>query len=327
METVVLSTVTGLQKDKESVHSFLCATVDSMISKASTQWKLANPGEPEQNCPLPLIRLRVDYSDGFNTPAPTAFGKSYIGLVANPREMLLYHRKRAIQSILDLIEKQVTTISKAKVEDFLYDGGNDEGVVEAMIAFHLRDKELSILPDNELTDVVNSVVTRQTKDELEAYVLDVVKDTRAQIDLTADLEDDKKMETAISESKTRRKENYTETHGESKLQSTKTQFVRDFSKNGSKKVVLDQEEDFDEGFDTKVMYIVNNNAPKGPSKARKASDREIVSDIDSFSDNESSVSSKRPRLGAPKKGSVQPTLKSLGGSSRAATTRRKNPFK
>ena len=98
MDSIVLSKVVGLQKDRESVHSHLCLKVDEMISEAKVKWESANPGEGANNCPLPLIRLRVDYSDGFNTPAPTSFGKAYIGLVANPKELLLYHRKRAVTS-------------------------------------------------------------------------------------------------------------------------------------------------------------------------------------------------------------------------------------
>ena len=251
--------------------------------------------------------------------------KITLGMLQTPRKCCCTIENEQFK-VLILIEKPTTAISKAKVEDFLYDGGNDEGVVEAMIAFHLKDKELAILPENELTDVVNSVVTRQAKDELETYVFDVVKDTRAHIDLTAALEDDKKMETAIAENRTRRKDNFTETHGESINQTTKSQMVRDFSKTGSKKVVVNEDDDFDEGFDTKVMYIVNAKSTLSQTKGRKTSANSQLrdlSDIDSFSDNEISQASaaKKQRAAPAKK-----PAKSLGGSTRATTRKTNNPF-
>ena len=205
-----------------------------------------------------------------------------------------------------------------------------------MISFHLKDKELLMLPDNELTDVVNSVVTRQVKDELENYVFDVVKDTRAHIDLTAELEDDKKLEFAIAENRNRRQEEFTEKFGESAIQTAKTQLVRSFSKSGSKKVLVNEDEEFDEGFDSKVMYIVNNNTTakvsskstgsrvrKVPSTSQQIED---LSEIDSASDDESIASSKRLRTGtAPRKVAKLPSARTLGGSLRTSK-KKANPF-
>jgi len=41
---------------------------------------------------LPLIRLRVDYSGGFSTINAQRFGQKFVGKVANPHDVLLFHK-------------------------------------------------------------------------------------------------------------------------------------------------------------------------------------------------------------------------------------------
>lgn len=44
----------------------------------------------------PLIRLRVEYSGGFDTINPQRFGQSFVGRVANATEILLFFKKRKV---------------------------------------------------------------------------------------------------------------------------------------------------------------------------------------------------------------------------------------
>ncbi|EDQ89665.1 uncharacterized protein MONBRDRAFT_25241 [Monosiga brevicollis MX1] len=43
---------------------------------------------------LPLIRLRVDYSGGYPTISSQRFGQKYVDKVANPKDILLFHRRK-----------------------------------------------------------------------------------------------------------------------------------------------------------------------------------------------------------------------------------------
>jgi double-strand break repair protein MRE11 len=65
------------------------ARVDSMIERAVR--RAANPGAEPM---LPLIRLRVDYT-GFSTINVQRFGQKYVGRVANPHDILLWHKAPA----------------------------------------------------------------------------------------------------------------------------------------------------------------------------------------------------------------------------------------
>jgi double-strand break repair protein MRE11 len=50
--------------------------------------------QQQQQLPLPLIRLRVDYT-GFGTINSQRLGQKYVGKVANPHDMLLWAKAAA----------------------------------------------------------------------------------------------------------------------------------------------------------------------------------------------------------------------------------------
>lgn len=74
-----------------------------MIEKARTAWQKENPKQSSKEFPKPLIRLKVDYSDGFTTFSPHKFASIFLDRIANPKDLIQFFRKRAIVSIMDLI--------------------------------------------------------------------------------------------------------------------------------------------------------------------------------------------------------------------------------
>ena len=50
--------------------------------------------DPKQPPPLPLIRLKVDYT-GFSTINSQRFGQKFVGKVANPHDVLHWHKAAA----------------------------------------------------------------------------------------------------------------------------------------------------------------------------------------------------------------------------------------
>ncbi len=71
-----------------------------MVKTANDLWEerrvdARNPlSVMEGDAPLPLIRLRVDYTGDFETSNPVRFGQQYSGKVANPNDLLVFYRKR-----------------------------------------------------------------------------------------------------------------------------------------------------------------------------------------------------------------------------------------
>jgi double-strand break repair protein MRE11 len=78
--------------DTKQVVATLEKKVNEMITEASAK------RTPQNANLLPLIRLRVDYSGGFEGISPQRFGQAFVGKVANPSEILLLTRSRVVRS-------------------------------------------------------------------------------------------------------------------------------------------------------------------------------------------------------------------------------------
>ena len=68
---------------------FSCAhlQVNDMIRRVAAEL----PPPEGQDALLPLVRMRVDYS-GASTVSSQRFGQKFVGKVANPQDMLLWHK-------------------------------------------------------------------------------------------------------------------------------------------------------------------------------------------------------------------------------------------
>ena len=77
----------------QAVGDFLEARVQSMVDECNRRSKRGT-GDPKQAPPLPLIRLRVDYT-GFSTINSQRFGQKFVGKVANPHDVLHWHKAAA----------------------------------------------------------------------------------------------------------------------------------------------------------------------------------------------------------------------------------------
>jgi double-strand break repair protein MRE11 len=102
IDDVVLAEQRDLARDdKTAVNAFLQQKVSSMISIAKNQWLELNPNAKVTEVPKPLIRLKVDYSDGFTAFSPHQFARDFADEIANPKDLILFTRKRAATSIND----------------------------------------------------------------------------------------------------------------------------------------------------------------------------------------------------------------------------------
>lgn len=76
--------------DAQDVTAVIERKVEQMI-KDTAQRSGAGQDEASTGRMLPLIRLRVDYT-GFSTINAQRFGQKFVGRVANPHDMLLFHK-------------------------------------------------------------------------------------------------------------------------------------------------------------------------------------------------------------------------------------------
>lgn len=73
---------------------------------------------------LPLIRLRVDNTGGYELFNTVQFGQQFVGKVANPKDTVLFHKKRQARvrgDILNLddVEAHVSEQSHETIEELV----------------------------------------------------------------------------------------------------------------------------------------------------------------------------------------------------------------
>lgn len=92
----------GIAKKKDNrlmVTEKLIDVVDELIEEATAEWMAAqDEDEAPEEVPLPLIRLKVEYSapDGgkFDCENPQRFSNRFAGRVANVNDVVLFYRKK-----------------------------------------------------------------------------------------------------------------------------------------------------------------------------------------------------------------------------------------
>ena len=83
----------GKGQDDEAIENFLMITVNGMIKEAMQNAASGVKNLAQLN-QLPLIRLRVDLTGGFQSINVQKFGQKFVGKVANPSDMLLFHKSK-----------------------------------------------------------------------------------------------------------------------------------------------------------------------------------------------------------------------------------------
>lgn len=88
----------------------------------------------------------------------------------------------------------------------------DETMVETLITQQLTTQKLSIFPELELADVVSNFVLKQEKDAISSYLNSTLENTMNGLNLTDELDDDKKLDLAIRNIKEVRSRQYEASH-------------------------------------------------------------------------------------------------------------------
>ncbi|ETE66354.1 Double-strand break repair protein MRE11, partial [Ophiophagus hannah] len=135
-------------KVTQVIQDFCMEKVEMMLDNAERQ-RLGNPKQPEK----PLIRLRVDYSGGFEPFSMVRFSQKYMDRVANPKDIIHFFRHRE---------------QKEKNEDEV----NFRKLVHRPVAegTTLRKVQLSLLSERGMGEAVQEFVNKEEKDAIEELV-------------------------------------------------------------------------------------------------------------------------------------------------------------
>ncbi|KAG9320917.1 hypothetical protein KVV02_001722 [Mortierella alpina] len=173
--------------DQHKVNSFISKRVRDLVRQANEDWvnkngrasrkrrmysendsgdeepTTDNTGEQSLPTPKPLVRLRVEYSGGFEIFNPQRFGQEFVDLVANPRDIVHFYRKKSAP---------VRSQAKADTEMEVVDAREklDTMRVENLVQKYLSAQNLSILPEIQLADAVRIYVEKDEKDAVKDFV-------------------------------------------------------------------------------------------------------------------------------------------------------------
>nr|XP_048289658.1 double-strand break repair protein MRE11 isoform X1 [Myodes glareolus]XP_048289668.1 double-strand break repair protein MRE11 isoform X1 [Myodes glareolus] len=167
MEDVVLANHPSLfnpdnPKVTQAIQSFCLEKIEEMLENAERE-RLGNPLQPEK----PLIRLRVDYSGGFEPFNVLRFSQKFVDRVANPKDVIHFFRHREQKektgeeiNFGKLITKPAAEGTTLRVED----------LVKQYFQTAEKNVQLSLLTERGMGEAVQEFVDKEEKDAIEELV-------------------------------------------------------------------------------------------------------------------------------------------------------------
>ena len=183
MEELVLQEDKDFKKNVKSttnrtqITNYLISVVERLIEQAKDQWSQAQnelEQEEELEPPLPLIRLRVEYTapggGTYDCENPQRFSNRFVGRVANKNDVVQFYRKKAgptrrAPNGVELPEDSV--LSQLSI---------DSVKVDKLVREYLTAQSLTILPQNSFGDAVSQFVDKDDKHAMEMFVTESLED-------------------------------------------------------------------------------------------------------------------------------------------------------
>ncbi|KAG6887479.1 meiotic recombination [Termitomyces sp. T32_za158] len=360
IESVVLSEVAeeeGIDlSDQIDISKFLKTRVNALIDQANRIWdernaKAVEDGEEELPRMLPLVRLKVDTTGVTATSNPIRFGQDFQGRIANPRDVLVFHRSKkpaarggkvAIdQPELSIDDPNLSVSEKlAKVR------------VATLVEEYLSAQELQLLGEGGMSDAIQMFVEKDDIHAIETHVVKSLKVLMNNVQGSEEVDEDEVVDMLV-----KAKEQHERNYAENKAKALTTKKGKapardDDQSDDSMMMEVDTGgaggSDFDEEPESDVPPPKKKKAPAQPKKApakaqakkapvRGRGKKAIVSDDDDVLEldddeeeeeppkpakktNRAAVLS-QPSRKAPVKKRVATSTPAAGRSSRAAVTK------
>ncbi|OCH84350.1 DNA repair exonuclease [Obba rivulosa] len=159
--------------DKVEIAKYLRKKVNELIDRANALWdernaKAVEDGEPELPRMLPLVRLKVDTTGVHEMSNPVRFGQEFQGRVANPRDVLVFHRakKSAGRGKVKVDEPELSIDDpELSVAEKL-----SKVRVQTLVKEYLAAQELQLLGEAGMSDAIESFVEKDDTHAIQNHV-------------------------------------------------------------------------------------------------------------------------------------------------------------
>jgi double-strand break repair protein MRE11 len=164
MLEIQLSSIRSLKPGinyKNAVTQYLIDKVEELIKVANDEYLELNPDSIGSQ-PLPLIRLRVDYTGGYEVENPRRFSNRFVGKVANVNSVIQFHRKTETTRS----SKMKATFQNTNDNE---DNDNDNINIETFINNYLKEAELGIIPESGFNNAIKRFIQNDDKSAIQDF--------------------------------------------------------------------------------------------------------------------------------------------------------------
>ncbi|KAI0037063.1 Metallo-dependent phosphatase-like protein, partial [Vararia minispora EC-137] len=181
MDDIVLTEVAEEEgfdvTDQVDIGKYLKLRVNELIEKANKEWDERNEraiseGGEKLDRMLPLVRLKVDTTGVPAMSNPIRFGQEFVGRIANPRDVLVFHRAKQSAG------RRVKANEPMKLDEDgegLHEGEAGRVRMREVVQEYLRAQELQLLRENELADAIQVFVDKDDIHAIQSHVSDYLK--------------------------------------------------------------------------------------------------------------------------------------------------------
>ncbi|KAF2706670.1 DNA repair exonuclease [Pleomassaria siparia CBS 279.74] len=209
-----------MTENRSKITQHLISVVDQLIEDAKREWlelQDERDDEEEIDVPLPLVRLRVEYTapepGAFNIENPQRFSNRFVDKVANTNDVVQFYRKKKI------INRALKNNAELPDEAVMAQLSLDTVRVERLVKEFLMAQSLTLLPQNGFGDAVAQFVDKDDKHAMEMFVNESLADHLKEVLRSTEL-DEEDFTTAMEEHRTVLEERFTAGHGK-KIRKTK----------------------------------------------------------------------------------------------------------
>ncbi|KAG2734834.1 hypothetical protein G9P44_002840 [Scheffersomyces stipitis] len=165
---------------KSDVIALLSQEVESSIVKANENFKqnnaeLFDEDDTEEDVakkiPLPLIRIRVEYSGGYEIENTRRFSNRFVGKVANPNDIIQFYKKRTSETG----PKKTKFSDKDLLEEGESNKKSTEIQLQDLIEKFISVADLSLLPEAGMNYAVKRYIDNEDKHVLQNYIENEIK--------------------------------------------------------------------------------------------------------------------------------------------------------
>lgn len=165
---------------KDDIVKYLIGEVDKLIDGAKQLFKTNNPdlvdeetGEIEESLiPLPLVRLRVEYSGGFEIENARRFSNRFVGRIANVNDVIHYYKKKGEKTDHRVIDTKKNYSAEVMKQE-------GEAARKLTIQEYLKDfldqANMNIIPEQGMNDMVARYVDQEDKQLINEFVDKTIK--------------------------------------------------------------------------------------------------------------------------------------------------------